>query len=71
MIDCKICNRSYRNVDAYNTHLNRNSHYRKVLQYDTLYRQYIGTKKWENWLKLRDECDTPRCKVEIKNENEL
>ena len=68
MIDCKICRRCYRNVDAYNTHLNRRSHYRKVIQYDTLYRQYQGTQKWEEWLKIRNECDTPRSKETEKTE---
>ena len=63
MQNCKICKRSYKNIDAYNVHLNRRSHYRKVVQMELLYRHIENQgneKAYADWLKIKEECDKPR-----------
>ena len=57
---CEICHKDYANVDAYNIHLNRRSHYRKMIQYECLYSQFPESIKYHDWKQLRADCDRPR-----------
>ena len=66
MLTCNICKRTYKNVDAYNVHLNRRSHYRKVAQFDCFYSKFPDSDAYKEWLKIRAESDAPRLKEEKK-----
>ena len=57
---CDICFRTYANVDAYNAHLNRPSHYRKCVQFEMLYSQYPDSIKYHEWRETLAKCDRPR-----------
>ena len=60
MQNCKICKRSYKNIDAINVHLNRKSHYSKVIKMECLLSQNPDSEAYNNWLKIKEECDRPR-----------